>query len=120
MFEVIFFQPKKQRPRTTEPKHTSKKNHPSMKNKSKLVSDLGLIVKKQKDGKDPIPYLTNLIPKYDGLDKSKIMAQLCSYKILFTDNLKSGVEEFIKLIEQPGIANNFIITVRMFINIIYK
>ena len=73
--------------------------------------DLGLIVRKQKNGEDPIPYLTNLISKYDGLDKSKIMAQLCSYIILFTNNLRSGVEEFIKLIEQPGIANNFIITV---------
>lgn len=73
--------------------------------------DLGFIVKKQKDGEDPIPYLTNLISKYDGLDRSKIIAQLCSYTILFTNNLKSGVEEFIKLIEQPGIANNFIISV---------
>lgn len=92
-----------------------------MKNRTpKLGSDLGLIVKKQKDGKDPIPYLTNLISKYDGLDKSKIIAQLCSYTILFTDDLKSGVEAFIKLIEQPGIANNYIITVRMFIIIIFK
>lgn len=73
--------------------------------------DLGFIVKKQKNGEDPIPYLTNLISKYDGFDKLKIIAQLCSYTVLFTSNLRSGVEEFIKLIEQPGIANNFIITV---------
>lgn len=73
--------------------------------------DLGFIVKKQKNGEDPIPLLTNLISEYDGLDRSKIIAQLCSYTILFANNLRSGVEEFIKLIEQPGIANNFIISV---------
>ncbi|XP_001944436.2 uncharacterized protein LOC100160066 [Acyrthosiphon pisum] len=98
---------KKQRPsRTIE----TKQNHSPLNRTPKLGSDLGLIVRKQKNGEDPIPYLNNLISKYDGLDKSKIMAQLCSYIILFTNNLRSGVEEFIKLIEQPGIANNFIIT----------
>ncbi|XP_022176758.1 uncharacterized protein LOC111038033 isoform X2 [Myzus persicae] len=104
----IYKESKKQRPgRTTEPKQ----NHSSLKNRTpKLGNDLGFIVKKQKNGEDPIPYLTNLISKYDGLDKSKIIAQLCSYTVLFTNNLKSGVEEFIKLIDQPRIANHFIIT----------
>ncbi|XP_026806570.1 uncharacterized protein LOC113549459 [Rhopalosiphum maidis] len=98
---------KKQRTRTTE----TKNNYPASKNrKPKLGSDLGFIVKKQKNGEDPIPYLTDLISKYNGLDKSKIIAQLCSYIILFTNNLRSGVEEFIKLIEIPGMANNYIIT----------
>jgi len=82
---------------------------------STLEIDLGFIVKKQKNGKDPIPYLTDLISKYNGLDKSKIIAQLCSYLILFTNNLKSGVEEFIKLIETPGMANKDIITVSIFL-----
>ncbi|XP_025197328.1 uncharacterized protein LOC112596064 [Melanaphis sacchari] len=99
---------KKQKPKTTKTKH----EYPSRKNRTpRLGNDLGFIVKKQKNGEDPIPFLTNLIPKYDGLDKSKIVAQLCSYLILFTNNLRSGVEEFIKLIETPGIANNYIITV---------
>lgn len=81
---------------------------------SKLGNDLELIVKKQKNGEDPIPYLTNLASKYDGLDKSKIIAQLCSYTILFTKNLRTGVEQFIRLIEQPGITNHDIITVSIF------
>ncbi|XP_027852845.2 uncharacterized protein LOC114131742 isoform X1 [Aphis gossypii] len=78
--------------------------------KSKLEIDLEFIVKKQKNGENPIPCLTDLVLKYDGLDKSKIIAQLCSYTILFTNNLKWSVEEFIKLIEIPGITNNNIIT----------
>lgn len=98
---------KKQKPRATVTKH----NYPPLKNKTpKLGIDLGLIVKKQKNGEDPIPLLTDLILKYDGLDKSKIIAQLCSYSILFSNNLRFGVEEFIKLIEIPGISNNYIIT----------
>lgn len=89
----------------------TKQNQPPLKNKiSKLKTDMGLIVKKQKNGEDPVPHLTNLLSKYDGLDKSKIMAQLCSYTILFKNNLKFGVEQFIKLIEQSGIASNDIIT----------
>lgn len=70
------------------------------------------------NGEDPVPYLTNLVSKYDGLEQSIVIAQLCSYIILFTDNLKFGIEQFIKLIEQPGIANNNIITV-INLNIIF-
>lgn len=89
----------------------TKQNHSHLKNRTpKLANDLGRIVTRQKKGEDPIPYLTNLISKYDGLNKSKIIAQLCSYTILFTKDLRSGVEEFMKLIEQPGISNNYIIT----------
>lgn len=107
----FFYQSKKQRPRATVTKH----NYPPSKNRTpKLGIDLGLIVKKQKNGEDPIPLLTDLISKYDGLDKSKIIAQLCSYSILFSNNLRFGVEEFIKLIEIPGISNNYIITVNIF------
>jgi len=70
-----------------------------------------IILKKHKNGEDAIPFLNGILPKYNENGKWKIMAQMCSYTILFTNNLRSGVEEFIKLIEQPGIANNFIITV---------
>ncbi|XP_027854457.1 uncharacterized protein LOC114133034 [Aphis gossypii] len=98
----------KQKPKNNE---TTKQNQPPLKKKkSKLEIDFEFIVKKQKNGENPITCLTDLIPKYDGLDKSKIIAQLCSYTILFTNNLKSSVEEFIKLIEIPGITNNDIIT----------
>jgi len=67
------------------------------------------------NGEDPVPYLIKLVSKYDGLEQSKILAQLCSYLILFTNNLKLGIDQFIKLIEQPGIANNAIITVSNFV-----
>lgn len=67
------------------------------------------------NGEDPVPYLINLVSKYDGFEQSKIIAQLCSYLILFTNNLKLGIDQFIKLIEQPGIANNAIITVSNFV-----
>jgi len=89
-----------------------------MKNKTpNLGSELGLIVKKQRNGEDPVPYLTNLLSKYDGIDKSKIMAQLCSYSILFKNDLRSGIEQFIKLIEQSEIVTHDIITVSIFLNI---
>jgi len=82
---------------------------------SKLRIDLRFIKKKHMNGEDPVPYLINLISKYDGLEQSQIIAQLCSYLILFTNNLKLGIDQFIKLIEQPGIANNAIITVSNFV-----
>lgn len=66
-------------------------------------------------GEDHVPYLINLDSKYDGLEQSKILAQLCSYLILYTNNLKLGIDQFIKLIEQPGIPNNTIITVSNFV-----
>jgi len=59
--------------------------------------------------------LVDLIAKYTGHNnKWTIMAQICSYTILFLNNLRSGIEQFIMLIEQqPGIINNTIITVRI-------
>ncbi|XP_026818295.1 uncharacterized protein LOC113557156 isoform X2 [Rhopalosiphum maidis] len=95
------------KPKTT----VTKPNQPPPRIKrSKLGNDLRFIMKKHMNGEDPVPYLTNLVSKYDGLEQSIVIAQLCSYTILFTDNLKFGIEQFIKLIEQPGIANNDIIT----------
>lgn len=85
-----------------------------LKNKSLLGKELGLIVRKHRNGEDPIPYLNDLVAKYNGFDRIKVMAQICSYTILFTSNLKAGVEQFMKLIEQPGIVNNDLITVSIF------
>lgn len=79
-----------------------------------LETELGLIVKKYKNGEDPIPYLTDLVPKYNGLNQLKIISQLCSYSLLFTKHLRYGIEQFIKLIEQPEIANNDIIVVSFY------
>ncbi|XP_060861971.1 uncharacterized protein LOC132939002 [Metopolophium dirhodum] len=74
-----------------------------------LETELGLIVKKHKNGEDPVPYLTDLVPKYNGLNQSKIISQLCSYTLLFTNHLRYSIEQFNKLIEQPEIVNNDII-----------
>jgi len=79
-----------------------------------LETELVLIVKKHKNGEDPIPYLTDLICKYNGLKQSKIIAQLCSYTLLFTSHLRYGIQLFNKLIEQPEIVNNDIIVVSFF------
>lgn len=73
-----------------------------------------LIVDKHNGGEDAIPYLTDLASNYNGYLKYKILAEICSYTILFTNNLKSGVEQFIILIEQPEIVNSSLITVSKF------
>ncbi|KAL5239365.1 hypothetical protein ACI65C_006775 [Semiaphis heraclei] len=67
------------------------------------------IVEKQKEGEDPVPYLSNMVLKYNGFNQSKIISQLCSYKLLFTNHLHYAIEEYKKLIEQPEIVNNEII-----------
>lgn len=77
-------------------------------------TELGLIVKKHKNGEDPVPYLIDLVYKYNGLNQSIIISQLCSYTLLFTNNLRYGIEQFKKLIEQPGIVNNDVIIVSVF------
>lgn len=76
-------------------------------------------MKKFRKGDDPLTYLNDLIPKYNGHEKCKILAQMCSYSILFANNLKAGVQHFISLIdEHPGIVNNYIITVCIYSNLL--
>lgn len=79
-----------------------------------LETELRLIVKRQRNGEDPAPYLIDLVSKYNGLNQSKILSQLCSYTLLFTSQLRYGIEQFNKLIEQPEIVNNDIIVVSFF------
>lgn len=81
---------------------------------SKLGEELAILVKKYRKGDDLIPHFTNLITKYNGMDQCKLIAQFCSYYILFANNLKNGIEQFIRLIEQPEMINNFLITVCIF------
>lgn len=75
---------------------------------SKLGEDLAQIVKKHANGKDALPYLTDLLNNntYNSNEKCKILAQICSYTLLFKNNLKSSIEWFITLIEQPEIEKN--------------
>lgn len=79
-----------------------------------LENDLKLIADKHKNGSRPVLDLINLLEKYDGNYRWKIMAQICSYSILFKDsnNLLVGVEQFMMLIHDRDIANSYIVTVR--------
>ncbi|VVC40331.1 Hypothetical protein CINCED_3A024167 [Cinara cedri] len=88
-----------------------KPHQPQLRNKiSKLKEDLSILVMKHKNGEDLIPHFNNLTTKYNGMDQCKLMAQFCSYNILFAKNLKNGIEQFIWLSEKPGMVNNFLIT----------
>lgn len=78
---------------------------------SRLGEDIRNIVKKHNNGEDVVPYLIALVANYNGHDKWKIMAQICSYTILFKKNLRASVEQFIQLIEQPGMSTDHLITV---------
>lgn len=64
-----------------------------------------IIVEKHKNSKDAVPYLSDLIPKYNKHDRWKIMAQICSYTILFTKNLRASAEQFLILIEEFNISS---------------
>lgn len=56
-------------------------------------------VEKHKIGEDPVIYLKSILNNYDSLIQWKILAQICSYTILFTDNLKYGLQIFMMLVE---------------------
>lgn len=69
-----------------------------------------LLIEYYKKGNDPIPYLNDMVNKYNGYNRLKIMAQICSYTILFTNNLKNGVKQLLLLIEEAELySNDFII-----------
>lgn len=78
---------------------------------SNLGDDIRSIVGKHNNGENAVPYLIGLVDYYNGHDKWKIMAQICSYTILFKNDLKAGVEYFIPLIEQSGMSTDHLITV---------
>lgn len=59
-----------------------------------------IIVEKHRNGEDAVPYLSDLLPKYNEHYQWKIMAQICSYTILFTKNLRASAEQFLMLIEE--------------------
>lgn len=85
-----------------------------------MQKELAFIVEKHKNGEDAICYLTDLASNYSGYLKYKIMSEICSYTILFTNNFKVGVEQFITLIEQPEIMNSSLITVSILYSNIFK
>lgn len=69
---------------------------------------------RHKNGKDALPNLIALLDKFNGRDKLKIKAQICSYSIFFANNLRVGVEQFIELLEEPGVTNDFLIKVSLY------
>lgn len=79
-----------------------------------LENDLILILEKYEKERKPVLDLINLFEKYDGISRWKIMAQICSYSLLFKEssNLLVGVDQFMMLINDKNIANSDIITVR--------
>lgn len=95
-------------------KNTSSENQLKDEEYDLLENDLILILENYGKGSKPVLDLINLVEKYDGKSRWKIMAQICSYSILFKEpsNLLVGVEQFMMLINDKNIANSDIITVR--------
>jgi len=79
-----------------------------------LENDFKFLVNNYKEGSNPTLDFINLLDKYDGNNKWKIMAQLCSYSILFktSENLLVSVEQFMMLTRDEEIARSEIVTVR--------
>lgn len=74
---------------------------------------MALLVRKHRAGIDVLPNLTDLLTqdKYNEFEKQKILAQICSYTILFKNELKVGVQHFMTLIKQPSMINSNLIKV---------
>lgn len=86
---------------------------------SNLDEDMKVIVEKHNNGENALPYLTVMISKYDEQDKWKILAQICSYTILYTDNFRTGVEQFLMLIEEMENSSRHLVTVSSSVNLIF-
>lgn len=79
-----------------------------------MIKDMELLIEYFKKGNDPIPYLNDMVNKYNGYSRLKIMAQICSYTILFTNNLKNGVKQLLLLIEEAELHSDDFIIVSYF------
>lgn len=73
-------------------------------------------VGKHNNGEDPLPYLLAVMIHYEGQMQWKILAQICSYTILFSKDLEIGVDYFMMLVEaeQNGFINSDLILVCIF------
>lgn len=72
-----------------------------------------IIVKKHENGGDAVPFLIDLFPKYNKNGKWEIMAQICSYTLLFTKNLKASVEQFSVLIGDQTVFTSDLVIVSL-------
>lgn len=81
-----------------------------------LYVDFKLALEKHNRGEDPIPYLIGLLDSYDNQTQWEIIAQICSYVILFNNNFKYGVDYFMMLVEaqELGEVKSDLILVRNF------
>lgn len=79
-----------------------------------VCEDLKLAVEKHNYGKDPVPFLLSILTNHEYQTQWKIFAQICSYTILFNNNLELGVKYFMMLVEaeQNGLINSDLILVR--------
>lgn len=77
---------------------------PRIKNKGTLSVDLQLSIEKHNRGENPIPYLIGILDNYDKQTRWEIMAQICSYTILFSNNLKNVMNYFMMLVEAQEIG----------------
>lgn len=80
---------------------------------SKLREHLASLLRKHNDGKNVLPNLTYLLiqDKYSESEKLYIRAQVCSYTILFDNDLGAGIQHFMSLINHPSFAHNSLIEV---------
>lgn len=79
-----------------------------------VCEDLKLAIEKHNCGKDPVPFLLGILTNHERQIQWKIFAQICSYTILFNDNLELGIKYFMMLVEaeQNGLINSDLILVR--------
>lgn len=77
---------------------------------SNLKKDMKIIVNKHKNGEDAVSFLIDLLPKYNKNCKREIMAQICSYTLLFTKNFRAGVEQFLVLIGDQTVFTSDLVT----------
>lgn len=72
-------------------------------------------VEKHIKNEDPVPYLLSLLKNNNNnLMQWKILAQICSYVVLFQGNIEDGVKYFKLLVEavQKEKTYNYLILVR--------
>lgn len=98
---------------------SSQEESPRTSTRAQLIEHLTLAVKKHNAGEDPVPYLKRILVtnyNYDMTAKWKIMVQICSYTILYGNDLESGIEYFMMLseAEQNGFFDSNLILVRNF------
>lgn len=92
----------------------SEHQQPEINKQSNMYEILQIAIEKHKKDEDPIPYLTSVLVNYDYHTKLKILAQICSYTIIYHRNLEFGIEcfEMLSKAHQTGSKIGALISVR--------